>query len=58
MGTISFYVAHISNVGWFMLLPDLEKVKYFYSKGMIKCFAEFIENLYFARRDIIYKPKA
>ena len=52
-----FYVEHISNIGWFMLLPDHKKVKYLLSKEMVKSFAQLVEDLYLARRNIIYKPR-
>ncbi len=52
-----FYVDHVPNIGWFMLLPDHKKVMYLLSKDMVKYFAEFVENLYYARRNIIYKPR-
>ena len=48
-----FCVEHIKNFEWFILLPDAEKVKYLYSKEMIKYFAELLENLYYTRRNII-----
>ena len=40
-----------------MLMPDAEKVKYLFSKDKIKSFAEFLENLYYTRRDTVYRPR-
>ncbi len=52
-----FYVEHISEIGWFMLLPDHKKVMYLLSKEMVEHFATHVEDLYHARCNIIYKPR-
>ena len=52
-----FYVEHIVDIEWFMLLPDYRKVMFLLRKEMVKHFAQLVEDLYYARRNIIYKPK-
>ncbi len=50
-----FYVQSVPIIGEFMLWPDSYKVKWLLQEEKIKEFGQFVETLYYKRRQILYK---
>ncbi len=50
-----FYIEHIVDFAWFILLPDSQKVQFLLTKPMIKKFGNLVESLFRRRRQLLYR---
>ena len=51
----TFYVRAIDDIASFMLMSDGDEVKFLLSESMIKLFSEWIEQMYYKRRRMVYR---
>ena len=52
----TFYVVNDINIEQFMLIPDPEKVIFLLGEDWVKRFGDLVVDLYYERRNNLYKP--